>query len=708
MTFATNIESMKVRKYALVVVKPRRYLTAWTDLGAGIYSTPFAFGRVSRMWNQYNSFGELFRRTTLASVTPGDFFHDLRAGVLYVGAVSLPTNRTAEYELHISDEPWIGPADPLDAASEVVEWVPALERDPLPQNGSRDSQFGFSPLFSNALSIRNDDGWLNPHRHDSSFSMARAKGYAIATKHTDIAKAMAAGDVKATFTGFCGRGVNGLEIVTIPIVDFFQITDRVADTFLTYSNVYFSTVVQPDAAVLNAEYSVRRIRGMLDGFLPVNVDYQAIPSTTKNRNWVTHADDMGDGDLGTLTYTPVVAGSTGTKTILSTTPKVNVGDWVLINRGGTAFPRLVLTVDRAGKFVTHANIGVAQDGGRTMVRWYIARLIAEVAGVTLDLIPGVDFIPLTVLSPEVFGFALVNNFEAGYPAFGGNPMDPAATRLSCRVYGRKTPEKYTDGITDIGFAVDDGGIDASAVGILYRLLINTGLSPEDIDEASFQAIGASSHALGLAIPSAIGDQPPTYRDAITNVLQSMLWRLTFVESGNDIKIGLVEQAPMSGADQAVDEATDFRLTDFEVDYGDVYFRVASRFAIREYRISGAEDSFTLAENTLARDLHFITKKFTVDLMQYVLEDAQQVTDRLALMLGDRRAYYTLELDPRYLDKAPVGAAYDVSREQLPGFAFIPGTSRTRRMRAVEVQKSIRGVKLVFEDQKGIEDNSGGW
>lgn len=721
MTFAANVAKQKIEKHALVIVRPRSYLEDWTDLGGGIYSTPFTLGRVTRMWNAWGD-AELVRETALSSVGAGDFFHDRAAGILYVGAGSAPTNRTAEFEIHLSDKQYTGPCDPLDPDSDVVDWIPRLASEPVPKNGTRESLYGFSPLFTSSVEINNADGWMNEMLHEVSFNFAVVRGYVLA--NSELESGVANSDVHATLLGYVGTNLEERnKTVSLPVTDFWRILDQPAAPSLRFVEADFPAyTVDPAACGADAEWYVRKVRGALDGHIPVNIDYAptATASTSNNRTWIT--DELEDLDEATYTYVvDHTAANTDTKTFFTTTHQLNVGDVMAITNNAVTRYITINTVDWANKWITHDDLaGRTIVSGDLAIRYYIGRVVIEDEDGALGfLMPGRDFTrfsgPLNGLG-NVRGFQLADNFETniGWVTNGGI-FDPNKHNIYCRIYGPKEAEKYSNGTTDVGSTADRGGAISGGHAFIFHLLRSAGVPADMIDMTSFEAVGAGSHTLGMAWPSTVAAVPSTYKNEVQRVLDSMLWRLGFAQSGNDIKIGLVELGPLPGSADYEADSKDAQLISYEQEYGDVYHRVRMQYAVKEFSFRserGPQEFYVTAENTRTRDLHFITKQFDMVGLHYgpVLDttEAQVIADRLCFALSERRGFYTFFLEQRFLDKANIGTAYDLIQEQLPGFPFIYRTNRTRKVSVIEVQKSTLGVTLVAEDQKGIEDNAGDW
>lgn len=710
MSFAANIEEPKIEKYPLVVLRPRRKVTAWTSMGGVIYRAPFSFGYIESVWIQ---FGVNLTRAASASVIAGEFYYDHYNGYLYVGSVVDPTavGRFVEYELNLSTQYFRGPRDPLDATSQVVDWQPYLQFGPSPQNGSRDTLYGFNPLVQSSLTILNAGGWLNPHLHESSFRLSVVKTWLMANSNYDQARARS--DIKQTFLGYLSDVLTiSSKVASFSCVDFFGFLDRQT------SHLKFTTALapncEPNACTSGAEWLVRKIRGRVERLRPVNVDYQKTPDVAKNRDWVV-MEEIPGGDEATYTLSvDHLAANTATKTFFTTTPPFMAGDaFAMTNDGVTRYSTVVL-VDYVNKWVTHGDFS-----GRTITaldnctRYWIGSVsIVRDDGTVYQLMPSRDFQRgygiLATLPADTMGIILVDDFEAAVGM--ASPFNPASDKIYCTIYGQKTTDTYSDAVTPVGAASDYGGADSSPEALLYWLLTLSGMDPELIDENSLQNAGSDNDApLGLAIPQNFSDtDAPTYKEMIQLVLQSALWRLGFVAYGNEVKIGIAPTQPfVAGGDYDVDEL-DHRSMEYEHDYGSTYLQVRIPFNKKEYLGVTEAQEYKLGSNDLARDLHLATRTLVLESLHYRTDDAEVLKDRLVFAVSDRRAFYKFVLEQRFIDKTNIGATYDLTRQDLPGFEFVPGTNRTRQLAAIEVVKSSLGVTLVLEDQKGIQDNSGSW
>jgi hypothetical protein len=147
MGFDTSIEDNRTEKHQLVVLKPRYRATGWSNVSGSVYRVAVTRGYISGVWNEYDSRVGFSPVASLASLTANnEYFFDPATSYLYVFSQDALLNPldpddndfpglTVEFELHVSDQEFIGPRDPLDATSTKVEWIPALKESPLAQIG---------------------------------------------------------------------------------------------------------------------------------------------------------------------------------------------------------------------------------------------------------------------------------------------------------------------------------------------------------------------------------------------------------------------------------------------------------------------------------------------------------------------------------------------------------------------------------------------
>ncbi len=707
MTYADNIESHEIEKHTLIVVHPRIRVTNWTNVSGSIWKSPFSFGVVSRVWSTYNNDNGLTQGSS-SSVGSGEFYHDYYTNELFVFSSTDPDSdtfpgRTVEFKLNLSDKQFTGPCDPLDSSSQVVEWRAVLGTVPFSQNGSRDNAYGFVPMVDGAISISNHEGWMNPFLHEGSFTFGVVKGYILASNELDTSL------TKQIFFGYTSGLRYSGEKVSITTTDAIRFFDRqFTNRKITEISGY---VLDPATTSAGQEYKIRKLYGAHSSIQPINIEYTEAFGTNNNRYWLTHdraksLDGLTYLSPGTVSYTvDHLAANTSTRTYTTTQPKIQVDDTVQMTR--SAVNKYVKVTAVGPDYFDHETVTGSAASGDTVIRYFVGNLYVEFTPGDVHLLyAGLHYGVFTDATNNIHGIQLGNNFEGVY--FATTAINPAVAKFSARVYGHTTLDQYSDS-TDVAATVTNGGIVAKSVAMIYRFLIESGFSADDIDEQSFKDATADSFSTGVLIPDQWNGNPPTYREVITKLLSGNLYRLAFSEVGNALKLSLVEIEPLPVTTDYEADDTNFGSFEYEHDYGDIYSTVNVTVDKREFPLSGQGGSESVTyDSSIAANLHFKSSIFNVDSYMYDGTEAQAVADRYGFILGDRRGFYTLRFGLEYLDKSNLNSSYTISREKLPGFEYLEGTLNSRKMVVVETTKSSNGVKLTLEDQRGIEENAGSW
>ena len=737
MTFQEALENPAIEKHPMVVIRARVRVTGWNEISAFVFETTFKKGYVTRIWRTFRNDDGFNRKDSAEEVGNvslggiGDFYHNYETGQLRISYLGNPDDPipfiddtyvglTIEFEIPITDYSMSAPRDPLDPDSEYVEWHGGLRDVPMAQNGSADSLYGFYPLNQSAIVVLNADGALNELLYDCTVNFALTKAY-IFVDH-DAERAMKKAMVRQVFLGY----IDGLrwsdDFLTFSCTDFLRFFDRAySNLALRFDLFNFPNVEphNPNGLGFNQyEWYVRRVLGMVDGFRAVNIDSSVAQNvaadTGNNRVWVTH---LKDGEPGRVTLTiDDAAANTATRTYFLEDLTLNVGDWVRLNHASGVRYTEVEEVNRAQKYIEHENLTRTVVAGETVERSFIGRVIVEdSSGQSWWLRPFLDFTEYeaTVGGVDILGFTMADNWEStNGGGFTQTPFDPEKHKVCVRVYGTKDPMEFPDA-SPVSEIVPQGGIAGGAVDLLYRLVRDAGFEMNSVDQNTFESVGADSHALGIAIPPSHDQisEFPTYKAMIAQILDSMLWRLSFVEGADEVKLGLVAVGPIAlAADYDADEDRHAGM-EFTQDYGDIYKKVTLSYADRsevQIDLDDLAPVFVFAENKAARDLHFSALEWTSSILQYDQAQAQKIADRLSYALGDRRGIYKTVLDSGFIGQSNLGASINLIRQRLPGFPFQYGENRTRQLMVIEVQKSTRGVSITLEDQKGIQDHAGEW
>lgn len=718
--FAGNIQDPKIEKHTLLVLSPRMRVTGWTNHSGSVYKTTFNYGYVTRVWDSAGA--KALPVDSIANVTSeGVFFFDTSDNTLYVfnqdqftSPLDPDSNTypglTVEFELAISDQTFIGPRDPLDASSTKVTWRGALKSSPLAQIGSSDNAYGFLPMNSASLEIKNSDGWMNPILYAASFYRCPIKAYVLA--NPNLYDGIVFSEVKQIFSGYGGGMNSRWPNVTVQCVDAVSFFDKKVTMRLVQGLVGTYADLDPAAVVSGAPWFIPRLWGIVEQHKPINLDYDATPAVDTNRIWLTHQKDTGPnttGTDGTLTYTvDHLAANTATRTYFTTAPKVRVGDSMVIQRSAT--DRYVIVTAVGANYVDHDVLAGSAASGDTATRYFVSLVTLEDPdGNRYPLKSGRDYSILVDNTNNIRGFTLIDNLEAAYTL--PSTFDPSTWRIYCTVYGRIGGDSYGDA-SAVGSVVDKGGVTARAINVIFHLLQDAGYDVlNELCDSQFQAVEDDSYAVGLVIPSTRETtEPPYYREVLNKLLASNMYRMAMAQENSEIKLGITQVGPFPGsADYSANEQNHRDLS-FSHDYAKTVSRVIIVYRKHEVLsvLDDAQDSREIVDNSVALDLHLIEDIFSLETLLVDPDEAEELAQRYAYLLGDRRGFWTADLELPYVDKSNLGATYDLSRQHLPGAAYTEGTENTKQLIVAEVNKSSRGVTITFEDQKGVQDNSGSW
>jgi len=724
MSYIANISDPKKEKHTLIIIRPRIRLTGWESYSSGggleTYRVSCPHGFVTRVWEEYSNNDGFVPSASLALVllNNSSWFYDHDTKFLYFtdfAGLDPDDNDypglTAEFELNLSDQAFTGPRDPKNGNSISVNWIPCIKSAPLAQSGSRQDIYGFLPVNQSSIEILNSDGWMNEFIYSATFNLATCKAYILAGD--DLNDGVTFSDVKQVFTGY----TNGFRVrdftVSITCADILSFFDKQVALRKTSSVIVPS--LDPAANAGGNSWYYPKIYGKVVGHNPINISYNAVPSGTDNRTWVTHdadiAFDNSYQDDGTILQTvDSAAANSATVTFLTSTPLMMVGDGVKIQRGGVDKYATVTFVNTGLNSISHSSITGTAAPGDTVTRPFVARVtIKNAAGDTSDFLPYTDYSLYVDNTLNLRGFTLGASVES---FMAGAPFDPASWEIYATVYGKKTPDVYLDS-TDVGAVSPYGGIVAGAASIIYRLLADAGFSRSEISEELFQIADDDELSVGFSIPTTLTETtPPTYKSVISAILNSNIYKLYISEDSTGTKIGISEVAPFAtSGDYNAGELNHSGLS-FEHEYDQIYSSVSVSYARNKNPVQGdpfnAEYYYESAESESAKSLHFVSKSLDHASLLYAQAEAQTLVRRLAFILGDRRGYWSTRLELPYVDKTNLGASYKLTRQFMPGAVYTENTYRDQTLAVIEVNKSSNGVNITFEDQKGVQDNAADW
>lgn len=702
MSYTTELSNIKNISEALVVISPRVKLGTWESMGGDIYRTPFNLGYVTKVFIE--TIGDFSDEGEVTSpVSDGSYGYDeeyiyVNSSISPVGLYSLAT-----YEMNLSTTQFTFHRKPRDTASKVIDWNPVVTNIPVFTQANSDVLFGYTPIRSSNLTCKNDNGFFYKHCYDSSFNNAEIFIYHSPTRD------LISSNIKTIFTGYVsGVSISG-EDINFEVSDSLLLLEK--NIFngslkdfrsLDFLNLSFRINIE--------DYSkkIRRVFGIVDGLKPLNYDYGYPATTSNNRYWICKEtcpvlSDNGHLDL-IIDHT---ASNTATETYTTTTPKVNVGDWLKFTHsvGGDKYGK-VTAVDYVLKKITHASISRTISSGDTIYRPSVASVKVEDSnGTVYDLELGAhwnEFLETGDLANGT-GFQLVNNFEAAV-GFSVSPFDPGSHKIFARVYG---PSTLPTGITVN--TSNYGGVHSNGASIIYELILDAGISQSFIDLTSFNSAISNSYDVGFAIPSTENGEIPTYKEIINKIQQSCFFNIQANDYNNFSCIG-ISTPGLLGAGVEVDD-TDFYNVSYSHDYKDIYTHFNAAYNEQEVFADNDELQGSPKKSEVNYDAVYLHSKgyfpYTIDTLLYVEDQAEDYVAKLSSILGDRRGKLTVSLPINYIEKQ-IGDDITISRDALPGEEYLFGSSKQKTFKIVGISKTLTGIILTLDDNRGIEENSGSW
>ena len=203
---------------------------------------------------------------------------------------------------------------------------------------------------------------------------------------------------------------------------------------------------------------------------------------------------------------------------------------------------------------------------------------------------------------------------------------------------------------------------------------------------------------------------PKYRDLIAQILQSLLLKLYI---NNDGKWAIAQTKPLTSSIKTLQDDELLKNSfKYEFNYSEIVNEIFVNYSQKEVndKYQKSDESFVgrvSTKNNLAEYLHLIKKQKTFNSLHSVLSEAQTYSDRLAYIYGDRFGKITLSTFNRFFDST-IGDIVQVSRTKIPGFEYDKDIERTKDVIIQDISKDLNEVTINFNDQKGIEDNSGSW
>lgn len=700
MAYADLLDNEGILSQYLVVLKPRRLAdpSSWSLDSGTIYTQAFDFGEIVVLENN----GVTLTKAASSAVGSNEWFYDTDTETIYLDIGGDPSTNdiVCTYEIYLGTFDAHFNRDPLDDSTRVVYYEPLVVKSPLINSSATDSLFGFLPTTSTQIVISNVTQFLQEHVYESSFNRAEIKVY----HYLDELKI---DNVKLVINALCGNVSSKDKEITITIFDNNDLFD--AEFRHVSGESFFGDTAFPNVDPNFTARPIRKVFGVVDGFIPVNIDYEAnSPTTSDNRDWICINPETNLGSVSTTVK--AAPASSATRTYLTSADGFRVGDSVWIDSSlGAGFDEYVIitAVNKTGDhYIDHAaitNVAINPDVAK---RSFIGNVVIFQEAVASTALYGRDYTEYTDGTNKVAGFSFTTTMEANLSINTITPND----LVYCRVYGNTN----TNTLGGPAFGSDSAvtGNLTQAVVVVWEILRNhVGLTEAQLDTAAFTSLQSSvSDEIGLSIPSTSGNNFPSFKDLLTTIFQSVLFKI-FIDDDN--LFSLVQTGPKGAVDKTIEDDEILRDSfEYDFNYRDVRSDIFVEYAGREVNQRNqivAEQSYSTVNSvsTLASRLHKIDKQKTFKSLHFIESEAQTLADRLRYAIGDRNGKITLRTKNRFFD-SELNDVIKVSRTRLPGFEFDTDTDREREAVVLSTAKSLDQITIEIDDQKGIEDNSGAW
>ena len=595
------------------------------------------------------------------------------------------------YEIYVGtfDAHWY--RIPTDSSTKKVYFEPLIARVPTIKTSVKDIAFGILPVQSSGIILNNAEKILNRHIYDGGF-----RGREILIYHW--LDDLETGNIKLIIRGRMDALSWDDKTLSIKLFNSFDVFET--EFRSPQGEDFYSTSLYPSLDSKFEGKPIRYVYGVVDGFVPVNVDYKLeAPTTSDNRDWKVISDGLNQYQK--TASVPGSPSSSSTQTYVDDATGITEGDSVRIIKT-TPESVLVTGVDYNNNFINHAALGSGNaSGGSTVERGTVAKVNIFQQGKKYTALYKRDYTE-SVDGNGVVGFSFATSLESNLSM--ASTLSPSDS-VSCRVYGKQNNVSLSGnsfGTND----VETGNL-TSLGPILIDLIKRFSSVPEsEINiPASISLLTDAPDRISFAIPDKSSNKFPKIKDLLSQICQTGLVSLF---TDDDLKwksTRLKANQAISGSIEN-DELISDSLT-YDFDYSDIYSDFVVKFNSQEISEGGLGEGFNLAKSSsdIAKYLHKIDRTLDVDSVHYALTGAQLLADRLSDFYGDRQGTVEFDCKNRFFGFTN-DEIIELQRESLPGFEFSEGTDQSINLNIRQTDKTLRRVKIIGNDLKGVNENSG--
>lgn len=698
MSYSDLLNEEGVDSQFMAILNPKRKVTTWTNHAGLVYKSDFDFGVVS----QVKVDGVAMTEGTSPTLSSSQFYYDQNTSILYLrnqyGDDPSLHFVVVNFEIYVAtfDKSWY--RNPLDDTTDTVYYDPLISKSPNLKATVSGDLFGFLPVQTSSIELINADHIFEGIIYDSSFNKAPIKIYHLLGD-------LELDNIKLIYNGLMQNVSYDQDTVSVKTFDRIDIFENEYRNDIDSDN-FFSLDTFPLLDPASEGNCIRYVYGLVNGFIPVNISYNADAetlTTSDNRTWVVISGQTLLADLSRA-----VGGGTHTttRTYVTTTTGFNIGDSVWMDRvSGTDEYVFITNVNRVSNYIEHGALDAPMDDDDHVKRSFVGNISIIQQDIVYQAMFGRDYTSNYTLDGTTSGFEFSVDLESNLTI--PETLTPT-DKVFCRVYGR-ADDLLIDG-DPFGLDDEDTSNIAHPVLVIYDLLKRAGITEDEINLDDFQdAYDNIEEAIGLSIPDSNFSQDfPSYKEIILSIFQTTLLRMYL---DNDNKWTISQIGPMVPAtkDTSNDEIISNTFK-YDFSYDDVYSDIVVEYDKREQddnpKLNNSVSKINLS-NDHAKYLHEVSKTKTFPSLHFKEEDAEVLAQRLSYIFGERSGTIKISEKNKFFDTL-IADVIEINRQQLPGFEYDGETTYSANYKVTEVEKSLNNVNISFDDQKGIEDNSGGW
>lgn len=729
MTFSQRIADIIAKPgeiTTLLSIRPRIRITDWTNMsvmGQNVWRCPWTRGNVVAVSDvgfypeSVNGmpYYQLEEEATYAAMAAdkGTWFFDEENQLLYANFNDLPgfpsfdstfpNNRFTwvDWEMFYATKQLNWYRNPQSALSDDQVWTGGLVKPPIPQQGNPDLLFGFSPVRVTDVQIAvGDDSEVLGLLHDWSVNGSIVQIWeCVGQLSTD--------GMSQVFTGLAGSYALSKGNLSIQLTDPLNAIDQEMDEAF-FDDITFGGL---DPQKQNAP--LRRVLGAVQGFIPVNIDFDETPDVDVNRDHVVCQGEMADAPVLDTVIDETDPDTTNSSSKVADASGFRSGDSIIVEEGGTPhYGIFVFSVDYDTNVIQHSFMAarVAVTGDRIYRGFVGSATLDDGNGNAFNLAYGRDWTE-SDFAGDTRGIVLADNFEANIPGCP-SPYDPSQHTIYLTVYGEKIVPLKLDGITPFCSLAKNGGALANPVGLLWHILrteLRTFRELVSFDEATWYALAQTmERTVGTAIPEESGGSWGSWKEIIQEILQSELLRLHIRIQNGLATLTITRDGPTGTPDVEAGQQ-DLSNPSWSWDYSDCYHTSAVSWGHQEFSSAffyGGQQNRYATLNNPAKYFHRLDKTLEIKTLHYESDDAFAIVQQFNAILGERRGILNGLLPPSFME-THIGDVVNYSTKFLPG-AVVSGEMNERPYKLTQHAKSPQGITVTLEDQKGVEEFTGDW